>query len=162
MANRGLTPRNGSREVAPYSRDPFSAFRREMDQLFDNFFAPSRSRNGERELAGSWPSVDVQETDAAYSVTAERPGLDANDVEVNLRDSCLTISGEKRREERGENAHSFWSERSFGRFERTIPFDVEIDADRIEAGYKNGVLTVTLPKSEQAQDRTRKIEIKPN
>jgi HSP20 family protein len=161
MPNRGLTTRNGSRDVAPYARDPFSVFRREMDQLFDSFFAPSEGR-GERGMLGRWPSLDVNESDAAYTVTAELPGLEPNEVELNLRDNCLTLSGEKRQEGRSEEGGRSWTERSYGRFERTLPFEAEIDPDRIEAKYKNGVLTVTLPKSQKAQASARKIEIKPN
>jgi HSP20 family protein len=161
MANRGLTPRNGSHELTPLQRDPFSIFRREMDHLFDEFFA-APTRRGETSLRGGWPSIDVEETEAAYIATAELPGMDPKDVELNLRDNVLTISGEKHQEAKSEEGGRRWTERSFGRFERTIPFGAEIDADRINASYRNGVLTVTLPKSAKAKESTRKIEIKPS
>jgi HSP20 family protein len=160
MPNRGLTPRNGSRELTP-SRDPFSIFRREMDQLFDEFLSVP-SRRGELSLRGGWPSIDVDENETAYTVTAELPGIEAKDVELNLRDNVLTLSGEKRQETKSEEGGRRWTERSFGRFERAIPLEAEVDADRIQATHRNGVLTVTLPKSAKAKESTRKIEIKPN
>lgn len=164
MANRGLTPRTGSRDVSTYSRDPFSVFRREMDQLFDEFLTPfggNRTPAGQGALS-SWPSIDVDETEAAYVVTADVPGMDPKDVELNLRDNMLTISGEKQQEEKSEEQGRSWTERSYGRFERTIPFDSDIDKDRVEASCRNGVLKVTLPKKAEAQEKNRRIEIRPN
>jgi HSP20 family protein len=163
MANRGLTPRDGSRDVSTYSRDPFSVFRREMDQLFDEFLTPFGGRGAvARGGRTAWPSIDVEETETAYTVAAELPGVDPKDVDLNLRDNILTISGEKTQEQKSEEGGRSWTERSYGRFERSIPFEAEIDADRIEAGYRNGVLTVTLPKNAQAREKSRKIDIKPN
>ncbi len=162
MPNRGLTTRNGSRDVSGHSRDPFSVFRREMDQLFDEFLAPAGARSSQVGLRSTWPSVDVHESEAAYTITAELPGMEAKDVELNLRDNALTLSGEKQQEQKSEEGGRSWTERSFGRFERTIPFEHEIDADRIEANCRNGVLTVTLPKNAMAREKSRKIEIKPN
>ncbi len=164
MPSRGLTPRNGSRDVSPYPqpRDPFSVFRREMDQLFDEFLAPAGARTSQFSARSAWPSVDVHENDTAYTVTAEVPGMEAKDVELNLRDNALTLSGEKHQEQSSEEGGRSWTERSYGRFERTIPFGAEIDPDRIEASCRNGILTVTLPKNAQSREKSRKIEIKPN
>lgn len=160
MPNRGLTPRNDSEDMSLPAHDPFLVFRREIDQQFDSFFAPVEGRTGEGGSLAAWPRIDVHESEAAYTVIAELPGLEAKDVDLNLRDNSLTFSGQKRQEEKSEQGGRMWVERSFG--ERTIPFDNEINAEGIEASCKNGVLTVILPKSEQAQDRTRKVEIKPN
>jgi HSP20 family protein len=162
MPNRGLTTRTGSNEVSAYPRDPFSVFRREMDQLFDEFLAPAGARSSQLGARAKWPSIDVHEADDAYTVTAEVPGMDARDVELNLRDNALTLSGEKQQERKSDEGGRSWTERSYGRFERTIPFETEIDADRIEASCRNGVLTVTLPKNAKAREKSRKIEIKPN
>jgi HSP20 family protein len=162
MPNRGLTTRTGSNEVSAYPRDPFSVFRREMDQLFDEFLAPAGARSSQLGARANWPSIDVHEADDAYTVTAEVPGMDARDVELNLRDNALTLSGEKQQERKSDEGGRSWTERSYGRFERTIPFETEIDADRIEASCRNGVLTVTLPKNAKAREKSRKIEIKPN
>jgi HSP20 family protein len=165
MANRDLTPWR-TQGLTPMGRDPFNLFRREMDRLFDDIFAPAEPRSfAAPAQAGSaaamWPSIDMHETDQAYIVSAELPGIDQKDIELNLNENALTISGEKRSERREEDKGRRYSERSFGRFERTIPFDVEVDADRVEATCENGVLKVTLPKNMQARDKARRIEIKP-
>lgn len=162
MANRDLTPWRGG---APslFGRDPFMNFRREMDRLFDDFFTPGEPRSFAAPAlsqAGLMPSLDVDETEQAYTVSAELPGIDPKDVELDLRDNALTLRGEKRSERKEEDGGRRYSERSFGRFERTIPFASEVDADRIEASFENGLLKVTLPKNAKARDKTRRIEIK--
>lgn len=162
MANRDLTPWRAA-APSPLGRDPFMNFRREMDRLFDDFFAPAEPRSfGGGAVAQSMvmPSIDVHETDQAYTVSAELPGIDPKDVELDLRDNALTLRGEKRSERKEEDAGRRYSERSFGRFERTIPLAAEVDADNIEARFENGVLKVMLPKNPKARDKTRRIEIK--
>jgi HSP20 family protein len=167
MANRELTPwsRGG---LTPFGRDPFASFRYEMDRLFDDFFSPvaGEGRNfaapAQSAAAVLRPSIDVDETEQAYRVNAELPGLTEKDVELNLRDNVLTISGEKRSEREEEKGGRRYAERSFGRFERTIPFPAEIDAERVDAVFKNGVLTVTLPKNTKAQEQSRRIEVRPH
>jgi HSP20 family protein len=164
MANRDLTPWTGGRNLTPFTLDPFNSFRREIDRLFDDFLAPAEPRS----FSGSggngrpmWPSLDVSETEQAYTVTAELAGLDQKDVELTLRDNALVISGEKKQERNEEDGGRRYTERSFGRFERIVPLEAEVDADKVEANFKNGVLTVTLPKNPKAQDKTRRIEIRP-
>lgn len=165
MANQDLTPwrRSG---LSPYGRDPFATFRQQMDRLFDDFFTPVAGEGrafatpGGAGASSIQPSIDVDETEQAYTVTAELPGIAEQDVELNLADNALTISGEKRSERNEEQGGRRYSERTFGRFSRTIPFPSEVDADRVEAAYRHGVLTVTLPKNEKARDKSRKIQIK--
>jgi HSP20 family protein len=108
------------------------------------------------------PRVDVSESENEYEVTAELPGIDEKDVELTLADNVLTIRGEKKveREEKDKDKNYYMSERSFGSFRRAVPLPAEVDEDRVEANFKNGVLTVHLPKSPQAQARTRRIEVK--
>ena len=161
MPNRDLAPWTGSRGIAPFERDPFTSFRRQVDRLFDDFFTPLEPRSfGAPAGQEVWPSVDVHETDKAYKVTAELPGLEQKDVEVNLRDNALTISGEKRQEHSEADGGRTYTERSFGRFQRTIPLAAEVDADKVQASFKNGVLTVEAPKNPAARDKTRRIEVK--
>lgn len=162
MANRDLTPWSGGRSIAPFTLDPFSSFRREVDRLFDDFLAPAEQRSfGPANGGGIRPSLEIAETGQAYTVTAELPGLEQKDVELTLRDNALILSGEKKQERKEENGGMRYTERSFGRFERVVPLDAEIDADQVDARFKNGVLTVTLPKNPKAQDKTRRIEIRP-
>jgi HSP20 family protein len=164
MANRDLMPWTGG-GLTPLGRDPFFSFRREMDRLFDDFFTPVAGEGrpfakAQQAAALLRPDIDVDENDQVYTVTAELPGLAEKDIELNLRDNALTISGEKRSERNEEQGGRRYAERSFGRFERTIPFPTEVDSDRVDAAFRNGVLTVTLPKNEKAQDKTRRIAIR--
>jgi HSP20 family protein len=161
MANRDLTPwrRAG---LSPLGRDPFFSFRQEMDRLFDDFFAPApaEGRTFAAQAQALTPSIDVDETDAAYTVTAELPGIAEKDIELSLTDNALTLSGEKRSERNEEDGGRRYSERTYGRFSRTIPFEAEIDADKVDATCVNGVLKVTLPKNPKAKDKSRRIEVK--
>ncbi len=159
MAHRELTPSAGSRSPTSRGRDPFTSFRREMDRLFDDFFSPAEPRS----FGGggvSWPTLDVEETDQAYTVKAEVAGLDQKDIKLELRDNVLELSGEKRDERKDETDGRTYSERFYGSFHRSIPLQSEVDADKVEATFKNGLLTVVLPKNDQARDKTRRIEIK--
>jgi len=166
MANRDLTPWSRATGLTSFGgRDPFLNFRREMDRLFDDFFAPGETRSfapghPPGQTLGAFPRIDVHEGEQAYVVTAEVPGMDPKDVQLDLRENALIISGEKRSERKEEDQGRRYSERVYGRFERVIPFESEIDPDRVEATHANGVLTITLPKAAQARDRSRRIEVK--
>jgi HSP20 family protein len=105
------------------------------------------------------PRLDVSETEREIKVTAELPGMDEKDVNVTLEGDVLTLKGEKKAEaeEKGKNFHRV--ERTYGSFQRVITLPAEVDATKVTAGFKKGVLTVTLAKSPAAQ--TRKIEVKP-
>ena len=160
MSNRDLTPYDQPRGLGLFGRDPFESFRSEIDRLFDGFLGRRRGEAVPSPFGGTWPSVDVHEAESAYTVEAEIPGLEAKDVELKLADNALTLSGEKKQETKKEENGRSYSERSYGRFQRTIPFDTEVDADKVTAAFKNGVLTVTLPKNPKATDKTRRIEVK--
>jgi|SRR5579859_363296 len=163
MPNRDLAPWTGSRSLSPFERDPFTSFRRQVDRLFDDFFSPLEPRSfaAAGDGNGVWPRLDVHETDKAYTVLAELPGLEQKDVEVSLSDNALTISGEKRQEHAEADGDRTYTERTFGRFQRTIPLAAEVDVDKVQAKFKNGVLTVEAPKNPAARDKTRRIEVKP-
>jgi HSP20 family protein len=126
-------------------------FNRLFDEFFDGFgLAPS----------GTFvPQVDVAEGDKEIKVSAELPGLDEKDVEVTLSNNVLTISGEKKdeKEDRGKNYYRM--ERSYGSFQRSISVPLEVDTDKVEATFKQGVLTVTLPKTAAAQ-KGKRITVK--
>jgi len=162
MADRDLTPWRGARTPG-FARDPFTSFRREMDRLFEDFFAPAEARSfaapgaGQRSVS---PSIDIHESEQAYTISAELPGIDPKDVELDLHDNTLTLRGEKRSERTEDDRGRHYTERSYGRFERTIPLPAEVDAERVEASYESGVLKVTLPKNMQARDKSRRIEIR--
>jgi HSP20 family protein len=154
MANE-LTTWRPFRELAPF-RD-FERMRRDMDRLWDSFFERG-SLMGEE--GGEWlPSLDVAETKNDIVVKAEVPGMDPKDIDISLSDGLLTIKGEKKQErvEKDENYHLV--ERSYGTFARSIRLPNEVKSDKINASYKNGVLKVVLPKSEEAKKKEVKIKV---
>jgi HSP20 family protein len=161
MNMRSLIPwgRNGNQAPSLFADEqtsPFLALHREVNRLFDDAF---RSFDPPA-LFGrlpSWPSVEISETDKEFRVSAEVPGLDEKDVEVLLADGVLTIRGEKKSET--EDKERQFSERFYGRFERQIPLGTEVEADKVEASFKNGVLSVTLPKSATAEAKAKRIAI---
>jgi HSP20 family protein len=159
MAMRDLISWGRGRAPAAQQPDPFAALHREMNRLFDDFWQGFESMASGLGFGGQtvWPQVEVAESDAAVTVTAELPGLDQKDVEVLLNDGVLTLRGEKKSEVEDKDRH--FSERRYGRFERRIPLDVEVDRDKVNAAFKNGVLTVSLPKAPQAVERSKRIAI---
>jgi HSP20 family protein len=165
MNMRDLIPwgRNAQTTPSPYREegDPFMTLHREMNRLFDDVFrgfniAPFGSF-GDMGRMGSWPSVEVSETEKDVRISAELPGLDEKDVEVLMSDGVLTIRGEKPSEV--EDKSRAFSERAYGHFERRIPLAWEVDEDKIDAFFKNGVLTVTMPKSAQSSSHVKRIAV---
>jgi len=106
------------------------------------------------------PAVDVVESDKAYELTAELPGMDKKNIEVKVVDGGLIIKGEKQEEKEEKKKDYYLQERNFGSFERSFGLPEGVDADKIEASLKKGVLTVTLPKKPEAQKPAKKIEVK--
>jgi HSP20 family protein len=164
MAIRDLIPWNRGRDVTVTRGDeinPFLTLHREMNRLFDDVFRGfdlASSGIGERpfDRGIGWPNIEVSETGNEVKVTAELPGLDEKDVDIRLSDGVLVISGEKRTET--EDKDRLFSERTYGRFERRIPLD-DIDEEKVNASFKNGVLSVTLPRSAEAKSNVRRIAI---
>lgn len=170
--DRAATPARRP-EMRPAQFDPFHALRHEMDRMFDRFwrggfglpsfqrmFEPEPSRHGETGFAFTTPAVDFCEDDKAFHLTAELPGLSEKDINVTLSGDMLTITGEKRdeREQKDKNYH--WSERHFGSFRRMVQLPPHIDRDKIEANFKNGVLSLTMPKTSEAMQQQKRIEVK--
>jgi HSP20 family protein len=164
MAIRDLVPWSSSRgrEVSGRREEephPILSLHREMNRLFEDVFrgfdlSPfSMDRwNG----TTSWPRIEISESETEVQVTAELPGLEEKDIQVELEKGVLAIRGEKKTETQDKDR--LFSERYYGRFERRIPLD-DIDQDKIEASFRNGVLSVTLPKSPTAQQKVRRIAI---
>jgi HSP20 family protein len=160
MALKDLIPWNRERsvDVTRRSENPFGSLHREMNRLFEDF-ARGFDLTPVFGYEGFAPQVDVRETDDAVLVEAEMPGLEEKDFELTLTQSALTLRGEKRREHE-EKGSVYRYERSYGSFERTIPLPCEVEADQVKATYRNGVLDVTLPKTEAARTNVRRIEVK--
>jgi len=142
-------------------RDPFLSLHREVNRLFDDVFRGFDSRlpsfGGVSALGAGWPSVEISNGEKEIKVTAEVPGLEQKDIEVLLDDGVLTLRGEKRSETDDKDRQ--FSERYYGRFERRIPLGYEVEDDKVSAAFKNGVLTVALPKTERAQAKAKRIAI---
>ena len=130
-------------------------FRAPFGSMFD--FEPAR----QKKMAWSvMPAVDVTEKEKAYEITAELPGLDERDIEVALSNGALTIKGEKKEEKEEKKKDYYRSERHYGSFARSFRVPEGTDVGKIEANFKNGVLTVVLPKTAEAQKPEKKIAIK--
>ena len=164
MAVRDLIPWGRTRSSVPSTMqggsefDPFVTFQREMNRVFDDMFR--RFDTGLPSVFGGaqgWPSVEVNATDKEVRVSAELPGLDEKDVEILIDDGVLTIRGEKKSET--DDKERGFSERYYGRFERRIALPFEVDEEKADASFKNGVLTVGLPKSPKAEDKAKRIPI---
>jgi HSP20 family protein len=159
---------NAPRPVASNEWRPFGNFRREIDRLFDDFdrgawgfpFRHSLIDWESRWLGDTALAVDVAEKEKTYEITAEVPGIDQNNVEVNLANGVLTIKGEKKQETEEKKKNYHMSERRYGSFERSFQIPDDVDQDKIEASFNKGVLTVTLPKNAEAQKFAKTIAVK--
>ena len=121
----------------------------DMNRLFDSFFG---GRQGNGVSGRRWiPAMDLVETDENLVVRADLPGLSEDDVEIEIKDNVLTVSGERKaeHEEKGEGFHRV--ERSFGRFARSLSLPRGVDADKVQAGFSDGVLQVRVPKPEETK-----------
>jgi HSP20 family protein len=165
----------GKHPVSPPSLQPWQpleSLHRQIDRLFEDFgrgvWQPFRhSLFGTEELwphavtlGATAPAVDVAETEKAYEITAELPGMDEKNIDVKVADGSLTIRGEKQEEKEEKKKDYYLHERHFGSFERSFSLPESVDADKIGAAFKKGVLTVTLPKKPEAQKPAKKIEVK--
>lgn len=151
---------------------PIESMRREVDRIFEDFDrnfwrAPLRRSFQDIEPVlrrglswGASPAIDIVDKSEAYQVVAELPGMDEKNVEVKLVNGNLTIKGEKQGEKEEKKKDYYLHERSFGSFERSFALPDEVDADKIEASFSKGVLTVTLPKKPEAVKPEKKIEIR--
>lgn len=165
------TSRGASVPVYDRAAMPFWTLRNEIEDLFDDFYrtgwggwAPYRRRGRAPAMQSpaSVPTLDVIDKEDAVKLIADLPGLSEKDIDVEVSDKTLTISGEKKEEveEGDEEGERYVSERRFGRFVRSIALPEGIDQDNIDASFRNGVLTVRLPKKPEAQHPARKIEVR--
>lgn len=154
---------------APYGGDIFHSMRQEMERLFDRFSRFDPAPFG-REIEPFWHrgngggmlsvQVDVAEDDKAYTITAELPGIEEKDIDVAVAEGVLTLKGEKRAETEEKNKNRYVRERSYGAFQRSFALPADIDADKIDARFAKGVLTVTVPKNPKAAPAVKKVEVK--
>ncbi len=169
MANTPVDIKKAAPVPAP---EAWRSFRGEMDRLFDRFSGafgmPSLRRMFDMEPAFrqestfsfAAPVVDVAEDDTAYKITAELPGLEPKDIELSITGDTLVLRGEKREEKEQKDKNYYMSERAYGSFQRSFALPDGIDRDKIAADLAKGVLTITLPKTAEAQKPAQKIEVK--
>jgi HSP20 family protein len=155
--------RPDSWSLFPFSRA--TSLRDEVDNLFNLALGRLTGANGENGrgsqlLEGWFPAVDVYEDKDSLQVKAELPGLKKEDIEISLQDGYLTVSGERKEEKKQEGADVYRSERWVGRFQRSISLPCSVEAEKIKATYNEGVLTVTLPKAEEAKPKQIPISVK--
>lgn len=153
---RTMTRWNPNRDMSNFSRD--------MNRLFHGMWAgPSAVQSEADSVCGSWvPAVNILEKENAINITVELPGMQANDVDVTVEDGVLSIRGERSFEklEEGEKYHRF--ESSCGAFERRFTVPTSVDSAKIEARFKNGIMSVALPKREESLPRTVKVNVEAN
>jgi len=156
------------RDLIPFTREsgtlpsmwreewsPIGSFRREMDRVFDDFFrTPAFGQFGEG-MAANFPRLDVKDKDDELLVTAEVPGMADKDVDLFVDNGILTIRGEKK----GEKEEKGYSERFYGKFERQIPLPSSVDEAHCRADFHDGLLTIHLPKSREAEANKKRIPI---
>jgi HSP20 family protein len=135
-----------------------SHLRSEFERIFEAPLSVELTRASQF-LNGAAPSLDVYEDKDSFVVKAELPGMKKEDIDVSLHDGTLSISGERKSEEKLENTEVFRSERFFGRFQRTVALPAAVDPAQIKAQYKDGVLTVTLPKLEEAKPKQIDVQV---
>lgn len=140
------------------NRNLFS-LRTNMDQLFDEFFGLNK---------GSWPestlnvvpAINLEETEETYKISAELPGMNKKDINIQLENNVLSISGEKKAESETKDRNFHRVERSYGKFHRAFELPGAVNRDKIEAAYENGVLHITVPKAEEAKPKQIEIKVK--
>ena len=161
---RDLIPWSRGRELSAGrpAEHPLVSFQRDMDRLFQDlwrgFDVPMFSR-GEHAAGMISPRIELKDKAEELVVRAELPGLEEKDIEITLTEGALVIRGEKKLEKEEKEEGYSYSECSYGAFERRIPLEAEVIGDKVTAGFENGVLTVTLPKSPRAMASARRIAI---
>ncbi len=148
--------------------DPFTALRRQMDRLFEDFslswpslglLEPVLGRAGREWIGGNWGATDVAESDANYRIAIELPGCKDEDLNVSVAGETISVSGKKTKEEREEQERVHSSGRYYGSFQQSFQIPAGVDPEGLTASFKNGVLEIVLPKTEVAKARSRTIPI---
>lgn len=165
--------KSGAKNVQGLSTSwhPIEALRREIDRLFENFnggFFSSPAERGTRDLdlfrgfdsVLSSPAMDIAEKKGSYEISAELPGMDENNIELNISDGILTIAGEKTNERKEEEEDYYIQERHYGSFRRSVRVPDDVNIDKIDARFQKGVLKITLPRKPGATKPTKKIDVK--
>ncbi|MEN6520867.1 MAG: Hsp20/alpha crystallin family protein [Armatimonadota bacterium] len=154
---RGIRPSEESFFESPFQL--MRKFRDEMDRMFSEFGFPSMMVSPFERIRSMIPAVDVWETDQDVKVRADLPGIEPENLEIYTTDDSLSIRAESKKEEEARERGYYRAERRYGRFERTIDLPANVKPDQAKAAFKNGVLEITLPKTEQAKERMKRIPV---
>jgi len=160
-----LIPWGRDKEKRPTNENgsnPLMALQRDINNVFEDFWdRVENGWSGRGDVVGMFgPSTDVTETDNSLDVSVELPGITEKDVDISVSHDAITIRGEKKAEHEEERKGVYMSERSYGSFFRTVLLPAGVDADKADATFKNGVLTISLPKTPEAQAKIKRIPIK--
>ncbi|HTX17537.1 MAG TPA: Hsp20/alpha crystallin family protein [Bacteroidota bacterium] len=160
-----LIKRNPTKDVELWNREfpvprAIDRLQREMNRAFDDFFRGDLFDTKALSAQPWSPAIDVSETKDSYVIHAELPGVKKDEVKITMHENLITIKGEKKSEEekKGENYHRI--ERSYGSFERSFTLPGSVKGDAVEASYKDGVLTVMLPKTEESKEKVVDVKVK--
>lgn len=131
-----------------------------LSSLFDDLFGGNAFESVNRQLScGNWPNVDIEESEATYTIKADLPGMEKNDVAITVENGSLKIEGEKKTEQKREKGRYYHLERSYGKFSRSFALPEGVDAELITASMNHGVLELTIPKTEKAKPRSIEVKI---
>ncbi|MCF7791125.1 MAG: Hsp20/alpha crystallin family protein [Victivallales bacterium] len=156
---KGLVPKKGFHGLKNFNpNEMFEEFQNHVNNFFNDFMTGS-SFSLERKNTSFNPKFDVVESDESYEVKAELPGMTEKDIDVSIDGSTLTIKGEKETEKEEEKKNYYVSERAFGKFERAFELSEDVDVENVKANFKNGELSVTLPKTEKKKTEVKKIAV---
>ncbi len=150
---------NPTRELTTFPADVLS-MQREINRMFDGVFRGGIQDDGSLFSTAWTPAVDITEHETEYLVKAELPGVSKEDVKITMQDNILTIRGEKKQEKETKEGNLHRVERSYGSFQRSFTLPATVKGDKIEASYKDGILSVTLPKAEEAMPKQIEVKVK--
>lgn len=139
--------------------DPFDMLA-DLHGDINRLFSSSLRRGSQENISSFAPSLELREEDDRFVLHADVPGIDKKDIDISVIGNTLTIKGERKAEERHKEKGYYYSERVFGTFHRSIELPTEVDADKVTASYKDGVLEVAVPKSERAKPKQIKVDVK--
>ena len=148
---------NPTRDLTTFPLETLN-MQREINRMFDNFFRGGIQDDGA--ISFLTPAVDISEGENEYTVRAELPGVSKEDVRITMQDNILTIRGEKKEEKEAKESNYHRTERSYGSFQRSFTLPTHVKSDKIEASHKDGVLTITLPKVEEAKPKQIEVKVK--
>lgn len=137
------------------SFDRLSSFRDEVNRLFDLSW-PTRDSG----LFSGWsPALDLYDDKDRFTVSVELPGMKKEDIQLTIHGGVLTVSGERKHEREGQEGETFRSERHFGKFQRSVTLPAAVDATKVKASYKEGILSIDLPKAEEAKPKQIEVSV---